>query len=117
MFNFLRPAQKAAPLADVLTQAAAGEVVLLDVRELAELRASGTAEGALHIPLALLPMKADPKAPDFDARLSGKRIGVFCASGGRSGMAQQVLQKLGYEAANLGGFAGLVQAGAKVTKV
>jgi rhodanese-related sulfurtransferase len=117
MFNFLRPGQKSISLPDLLAQAATGEAVLIDVREGAELRTSGTAKGALHIPLALIAMKADPKSPDFDKRLAGKKIGVFCASGGRSGMAQQVLQKLGYEVVNLGGFAGLVQAGAKVTKV
>ena len=42
----------------------AGEITLLDVREAAEVQASGTAAGALHIPLAMVPLKADPTAPD-----------------------------------------------------
>lgn len=117
MSTFPPPGAKPLSLPEVLAQAAAGEVVLLDVREGDELKASGTVQGALHIPLALVPLRADPKAPDYDARLAGKPIGVFCAAGGRSAMAQQVLEQFGHDAVNLGGFAGLVQAGAEVTRV
>ena len=119
MFNFLHPAPAQAKLtmADVATQVAAGQMLLVDVREKAELHASGTAKGAIHIPVALIAMKADPKGPDFDARFAGKTIAVFCASGGRSGMAAQALEKLGYSALNLGGFANWVQGGGAVVRV
>ena len=98
-------------------QVAAGQVLLVDVREKAELQASGTAKGSIHIPVSLIAMKADPKGPDFDKRFAGKTIAVFCASGGRSGMAAQALQKLGYSAHNLSGFANWVQGGGAVAKV
>ena len=49
-----------------------GQLILLDVREKGELSASGTAKGAVHIPLGLLPLKADPRSPDYDKRLAGK---------------------------------------------
>jgi molecular chaperone IbpA len=42
------------------------------VREKAELHASGTAKGALHIPVSLIAMKADPKGPDFDKRFANQ---------------------------------------------
>lgn len=119
MFNFLRsaPAQPQMTLKDVMAKVASGEVLLVDVRERSELQATGTAKGALHVPVALIAMKADPKGPDFDARFKDKTVAVFCASGGRSGMAQQALQRLGYEALNLGGFSALAQAGVPVTRL
>ncbi len=64
--------------------AARGQITLLDVREAGEVSASGTAKGAVHIPLGLLPLKADPKAPDYDRRLEGKPVAVFCAAGARA---------------------------------
>ena len=119
MFNFLRsaPAQPKLTMAEVAAQVAAGQMLLVDVREKAELQASGTAKGSIHIPVSLIAMKADPKGPDVDKRFAGKTIAVFCASGGRSGMAAQALQKLGYSAHNLGGFANWVQGGGAVAKV
>lgn len=93
------------------------DITLIDVRETAEIKASGLATGALHIPLSLMVMKADPKSPDFDARIAqGKPICVYCASGGRSGMAAQVLKKLGYEAHNIGGLGDWISAGGDVSR-
>ena len=119
MFNFLRsaPAQPKLTIAEVAAQVAAGQMLLVDVREKAELQASGTAKGAIHIPVSLIAMKANPQGPDFDKRFEGKAIAVFCASGGRSGMAAQALEKLGYSAQNLGGFGNWVQGGGAVAKV
>lgn len=119
MFNFLRsgPAQPKLSVQDAMAKVAAGEMLLVDVRERGELQASGTAKGAIHIPLSLIAMKADPKGPDFDKRFAGKPVAVFCASGARSGMAAQALQKLGYDAVNLGGFGAWVQAGGPVTRI
>ena len=102
---------------DIIAQAASGALTLIDVREANELRASGTAAGALHIPLGLLAMKADPKSPDFDARLGkGKPVAVYCAVGGRAGMAAQTLQRLGYHATNIGGFGDWAAAGGPVAR-
>lgn len=117
MFN---PFAKTAPqmtCAEAIAKAAAGQVTLLDCREAAEVQASGTAAGALHIPLALVPLKADPKAPDRDARLDpAKPVAVFCAMGGRAGRAVEVLRGLGYEAHNIGGFGDWCAAGGPVTR-
>jgi rhodanese-related sulfurtransferase len=104
-------------LSDIIAMAARGEVTLLDVRESAELQASGTAKGALHVPLALVPMKADPKGLDFLPALSGKPIAVFCAAGARAGQAAQVLNGLGHTAWNIGGFGQWASAGGPVVKL
>lgn len=102
--------------ASCIPMAARGEVTLLDVREVGEVQASGLAAGAVHIPLGLLPLKADPKAPDFDARLQGKPIAVYCAAGARAGRAVQYLQSVGLEAQNIGGLGDWVAAGGPVTR-
>ncbi len=99
-----------------IAMAAAGEITLLDVREIGEVQASGLAAGALHIPLGLLPLKGDPKAPDFDCRLTGKPVAVYCAAGARAGRAAQFLQAQGIEAHNIGGFGDWVAAGGPVQR-
>ncbi len=102
---------------DILRDAASGALTVIDVRDAQELRASGQATGALHIPLAVLAMKADPKSPDFDARLdANKPIAIYCAAGARAGMAAQTLSRLGYTAMNIGGFGDWVAAGGAVTR-
>lgn len=103
-------------LTDCITKAAAGDLTLLDVREVGEVQASGQARDALHIPLGLLPLKGDPKAPDFDARLTGKPVAVYCAAGARAGRAVQFLQSVGIDAHNIGGFGDWVAAGGPVQR-
>lgn len=104
-------------VADAVAKLAAGEITVIDCREAAELRSGGTAMGGVHVPLSLLMMKADPKSPDHDKRLDPARpVAIFCASGGRSGMAAQALQRLGYTAFNIGGFGDWCAAGGPVIR-
>ena len=101
---------------DVIKAAASGAITVIDVREASEVQASGQAKGALHIPLATLALKADPKSPDYDARIAqGKPIAVYCAAGGRAGMAATTLGRMGYEAVNIGGFGDWAAAGGPVS--
>ncbi|MDP5349061.1 MAG: sulfurtransferase, partial [Paracoccaceae bacterium] len=74
--------------------------------------------GTLHIPLMRLPMMADPRHPDFDQRLAGgKPIALYCASGARSGMAANILQKLGHaDTHNLGGLQHWAAAGGTIDR-
>lgn len=103
-------------LTDCIALAARGEITLLDVREVGEVQASGLAQAAIHIPLGLLPLKGDPKAPDFDPRLTGKPVAVYCAAGARAGRAVQFLQAQGIEAHNIGGFGDWAAAGGPVQR-
>lgn len=116
MFNFLRPRVQSdvPPLAEIVAGVAEGRIALVDVREAGEIRASGKACGALAIPLAVLRVKADPAAPD--ALLTpGRPVAVYCASGGRSGMAAQALRQMGYETVwNIGGLRDWQVAGGQV---
>lgn len=101
---------------DCVDRHARGELTVVDVRELAEVRASGTASGGVHAPLMRLADKADPRHPDHDKALNPDHpVAVFCASGGRSQMAADMLLKMGYrEVYNLGGFSDWTAGGGKV---
>lgn len=103
--------------AEAVRRAAAGEIVLVDVRDAAEIRATGRAQGAVHAPLFRLADLADPRHPDHLAALDPARpVAVYCASGGRSAMAADLLRRLGYTTVyNLGGFGGWCAAGGPVS--
>jgi rhodanese-related sulfurtransferase len=104
MFSAFQPAPaERLTVAEVADQVAQGKMLLLDVREVAEAKASGVAQGARLIPLSLLPLKCDPRQPGCELP-QGLPVAVYCASGGRSGMAADVLMRLGYgPVINLGG--------------
>lgn len=82
---------------DQMAQEAAGDAVLIDLRESAELRNDGMIEGAVHAPRGMLEFWADPDGPyhrpEFDPQ---RRTVLYCASGGRSALAAQTLAELGY---------------------
>ena len=90
-----------------------GDAVFVDVRERAE-HAAGAIAGAVAAPRGFLEFIADPASPMHNAALSaGKRLVIYCASGGRSALAAKTLQDMGYsEVANLtGGFQAWTEAG------
>lgn len=119
MFNFLRsaPAQPTLNVADIAAKVAKGEMSLVDVREMGEVKASGKAKGAQVIPLSILGLKCDPKATDCMIA-HDKPVALYCASGGRSSMAAQTLMRMGYaEVYNIGGFGDWVSAGGQVERI
>lgn len=69
------------------------ETVFIDVREPPEWE-NGTVEGALRIPRGVLEWRVED-----EAKLTNKQVPVvvYCKSGGRSALAAQTLQLLGYE--------------------
>jgi rhodanese-related sulfurtransferase len=92
------------------------DVLFLDVREPAEVAASGKVAGALAIPRGLVEFRADPASPMRDAAFGrAKTIVAYCASGGRSALVGKTLKDMGYtDVRNLGGFKGWVDAGGEV---
>jgi rhodanese-related sulfurtransferase len=102
--------------AEAKTLAAQPQVVLLDVRDAAEVKASGKAKGALAVSRGLVEFRADPESPMHDAAFDrAKTIIVYCASGGRSALVGKTLKDMGYsDVRNLGGFKDWVEAGGEV---
>jgi rhodanese-related sulfurtransferase len=95
------------------------DVVFVDVREGAELAAQGKIPGAVHAARGHLEFYADPAAPYHKPELgSGKRLVVYCASGGRSALAARTLKDMGIDnVANMqGGFTAWQQAGGEIER-
>lgn len=74
-------------------QSQLGSSLILDVREPAEF-AAGHLPGAVNIPRGVLEFKIDSH-PDFQGKLQAPIV-VYCQSGGRSALATQALNQLGY---------------------
>lgn len=82
-----------------------GNALLIDLRESNEREEKGVIRGAVHAPRGMLEFWADPTSPyhreEFDP---GRRLILHCASGGRSALAADTLQQMGYtDVAHLNG--------------
>jgi rhodanese-related sulfurtransferase len=96
---------------------ASGKAVFIDLREPAEITASGKVPGALPIPRGLLEFRVDPESPARDPALGKPTVITYCASGGRAALAGKMMQDLGYaDVRNLGGFKDWVEGGGPVEK-
>jgi rhodanese-related sulfurtransferase len=114
-----KTAPRVAPIdaAEAIRRVGAGELTLVDIRDPNELKMTGHASGAIHIPLTVLRMQADPASPERHPELKAdKPVALYCASGARSQMAAQLLMQMGYEEVyNLGGLHHWQMAGGTVT--
>lgn len=74
-----------------------GDSVLVDVREKSERVEHGFIPGDVFAPRGMLEFWADPNSPfhreEFDPE---GRVILYCASGGRSALAAETLQRMGY---------------------
>jgi rhodanese-related sulfurtransferase len=84
-------------VAAVAAELGDGDVLLVDLREAEERAAHGGIPGAIHAPRGMIEFSADPTCayfrPEFDP---GRRTILYCASGGRSALAADMLRVLGY---------------------
>ncbi|MCW9044622.1 MAG: rhodanese-like domain-containing protein [Pseudopelagicola sp.] len=119
MFFLRQKPQAEMSVKDAVDGAKTGDIIVIDVRDQMELKHTGIAEGALHVPLMRLRDIADPRHPDFNPKLKNDgKIAIYCASGARSHSAVTMLRRLGYEDVyNIGGLSHWVRAGGGVTAV
>ncbi|MEV4377946.1 rhodanese-like domain-containing protein [Streptosporangium sp. NPDC049644] len=84
-------------VAEVAEALETGAVTLVDLREPDEVQREGAIPDAVRAPRGMLEFWADPAGPyhraEFDPLV---RTILYCASGGRSALAAQTLQELGY---------------------
>ena len=94
------------------------DVLFLDVREPAEVAASGKVPGALAVPRGLVEFRADPASALHDAAFDrAKTVVTYCGSGGRAALVGKTLKEMGYSnVRNLGGFKGWLEAAGEVEK-
>ncbi len=77
-------------------QVGAEDTLFVDVRETQEVQNTGGIPGHVHVPRGFLEFIADPDSPMHKTALSsGKRLVLYCASGGRSALAAKTLQDMG----------------------
>ena len=108
------------PVQSALQQLEEGSVAFVDIRDLPEVERDGKIPGAIHASRGMLEFYADPESPYHkDVFASSKSLLLYCASGGRSALAAQRLQELGFDnVAHMGGgFQSWKEAGGAVEPV
>lgn len=103
------------PPAEVAAYCAQG-AVLVDVRDPHEVAGSGKIVGALAVSRGMLEFRACSSSPMWNpAMRTDAVVLLYCASGGRSALAGQTLQAMGYtQVFNAGGFKELANSGLPV---
>ncbi len=94
-----------------------GDVQFVDVRDSSELASNGKIPGAVHATRGMLEFYADPSSPAHKPELaSGKRLILYCGSGGRSALAAKTLKDMGLENVTnlIGGFTAWSQDGGPI---
>lgn len=97
---------------------AKGDIVVVDVRDAAEVQQTGKVAGAIHIPRGMLEFRADPDSPYHDPALArDKPVLLYCAAGGRAALSGQALKDMGFaEVYNMGGFGDWADSGGAIDK-
>lgn len=71
--------------------------LVVDIREEDELRRDGRIPGAVISPRGMLEFWVDPTSPYHREEFQpDRRIVLYCASGGRSALAADTMQRMGY---------------------
>lgn len=109
---------KALGAEDVARHVTEGSALLVDLREPAEVEATGRIPGAIHAPRGMLEFFADPASPYHKPEFDPARPTVlYCASGGRSALSAATLKQLGYtDVAHLDGGIGAWKDAGKETE-
>ena len=84
------------PAADAIELAGRDDVVLVDIRDIRELKREGRVPGAFHCPRGMLEFWIDPASPYHKPVFAeDKKFVFFCAGGMRSALAAQTAQRMG----------------------
>ena len=72
------------------------DVVIVDIRDIRELKREGRVPGAVHCPRGMLEFWIDPSSPYHKPVFAAdKKYVFFCAGGLRSALAAETAQKMG----------------------
>lgn len=109
---------KAGQLNNFLTENS--NAVLIDVRDIRELKKTGKIKIAKHIPRGMLEFWLDPESPYYKNDISVEQTKIlYCASNWRSALATKTLKEMGFN--NVlhveGGFEAIAKAGFEIEKL
>ena len=105
--------------ADAIALHGSDDIVFVDIRDARELQREGRIPGSFHAPRGMLEFWVDPESPYHKPVFAeDKTFIIHCASGWRSTLATEVLQRMGLRPVkNLtGGFSAWKEAGGSVAK-
>ena len=90
------------------------DFVLIDIRDIRELKKTGKIKGAKHMPRGMLEFWLDPESPYYkkDIKLDMTKV-LYCASNWRSALAALSIQEMGFNNVShiKGGFQAMVDEG------
>lgn len=104
---------------DAKNLAVQGDIQLVDLRDIRELKREGRIDGAVHVPRGMLEFWIDPESPYHKAELATKKkLVFFCAAGWRSALATKTAKDMGFKnVAHIdGGFGAWREAGAPIVE-
>ena len=110
---------RAVPVDQAQQRAEAGEILLVDIRDIREIERDGRIPGAFHAPRGMLEFWIDPASPYHKPALATDRtLVLFCNSAWRSALSVAALMDMGVtNIAELdGGFTGWREAGGPVER-
>jgi rhodanese-related sulfurtransferase len=82
--------------ADAIGMLGRDDVVIVDIRDIRELYREGRIPGSLHAPRGMLEFWVDPESPYHKPVFAADKTFVIqCATGWRSLLATQILQRMG----------------------
>lgn len=93
------------------------DVVIVDIRDIRELKREGKIPGSFHCPRGMLEFWVDPASPYHkDVFSQDKKFVFHCASGWRSALATEIAQRMGLKpVAHIeSGFSGWKKAGGPI---
>lgn len=103
--------------AEAMAMTGRTDVVIVDIRDPREIQREGRIPGSFHAPRGMLEFWVDPESPYHKPVFAeDKTFIIHCASGWRSLLATELLQRMGMKPVlNLkGGFGGWKEAGGPV---
>jgi rhodanese-related sulfurtransferase len=106
--------------ADTMAMLGRPDVVIVDIRDPREIEREGRILGSCHAPRGMLEFWVDPESPYHKPIFAeDKTFVIHCASGWRSLLATEVLQRMGLKPVlNMkGGFTAWKDAGGPIEKV
>ena len=96
------------------------DLILIDIRDIRELKKTGKILGAKHMPRGMLEFWLDPESPYYKKEISPDVTKVlYCASNWRSALATKSIQEMGFD--NVfhvrGGFQAIIDEGYEIEDV
>ena len=96
------------------------DLILIDIRDIRELKKTGKILGAKHMPRGMLEFWLDPESPYYKKEISPDITKVlYCASNWRSALATKSIQEMGFN--NVchvsGGFQAIVDEGYEIEDI